>query len=304
MGEKPSLPLYYLGKINHSFRPGCRANCRHPGTFFIVKTHLNRLVFLISLILLLPATGLFYSCASNTETLRTQQDLARLESDISQLKKEIKQQENSGKSASEQNYALLQSQIDAATSELKAVDAKTNDTIQRLNDIDQKISLLEKKVKSLNEQINNLEKKGREKPKTAKIIPIQNDVSGTVSNLETIYDDAYYSFTQGDYTGARKKFEAFLKRYPETAYSDNARFWIGETYYSEGDFESAILEYEKVIRKYPMGDKVPSALLKEGLAFIKLGDKTDGKLALRKLVKKYPRTDQARIARRIIGKLK
>ncbi len=227
-----------------------------------------------------------------------------MEREINQLKTEIKQSKKSSQTFDEQRYAELQSEIDATTTELKAIDAKTNDTIQRLNEIDQKIARLEQEIRVQHEQLSKFKKKQAALPKPQKPVPVQNDITGTVSSLEALYDDAYSNFTQGNYQAARNKFRAFLKKYPKSAYSDNARFWIGETYYAEGDFESAILEYEKVIRKYPRGDKVPSALLKEGLAFIKLNDKTDGKLVLKKLIKKYPRTDQARIAKRILRKLK
>ncbi len=86
--------------------------------------------------------------------------------------------------------------------------------------------------------------------------------------------------------------------------SDNAQFWIGESYFSEGKFEKAILEYEKVIKNYPEGDKVPPSFLKQGLAFAQLGDKTSARMILQQIIKDYPNTSSARTARTKLNELK
>ncbi len=65
--------------------------------------------------------------------------------------------------------------------------------------------------------------------------------------------------------------KTFFKQYPNTDFSDNAQFWIGETYYAKKDYEKAILEYEKVMAKYPEGDKVPAACSSRPLPFSNWG---------------------------------
>ncbi|MBN1614177.1 MAG: tol-pal system protein YbgF [Deltaproteobacteria bacterium] len=117
------------------------------------------------------------------------------------------------------------------------------------------------------------------------------------ADREVAYAAAYDEFTQGKYEKARAGFQAFLKQYPDTEYSDNAQFWIGECYYFEKKYEKAILEYEKVAKNYPEGNKVPYARLKQGLSFLNLGDKAGAKLILQQVIKDYPNTNQARIAR-------
>ena len=117
------------------------------------------------------------------------------------------------------------------------------------------------------------------------------------SNKEVAYAAAYDLFKDGKYDKARTEFQSFLKQYPDTEYSDNAQFWIGECYYFEKKYENAILEYEKVVKTYSEGDKVPHALLKEGFSFLNLGDKASAKLVLQRVIKDYPNTNQARTAR-------
>jgi tol-pal system protein YbgF len=117
------------------------------------------------------------------------------------------------------------------------------------------------------------------------------------NDKESLYAQAYESFKEGKYEKARNEFQTFLKAYPDTEYSGNAQFWIGECYYFEKKYEKAILEYEKVIKNYPEGNKVPYALLKQGLSFQSLGDKASARAILQNIIKDYPNTNQARIAR-------
>ena len=103
---------------------------------------------------------------------------------------------------------------------------------------------------------------------------------------------------------ARSLFERFLSLYPNTDLSDNALFWLGETYYVEGKYPEAIVRYQEVLTKYPKGDKVPSALLKMAFSQEKLGNKTDAEVTLKRLVESFPNTPQAGIARKELEKLK
>ena len=114
---------------------------------------------------------------------------------------------------------------------------------------------------------------------------------------ESLYALAYETFKEGKYEKARSEFQNFLKLYPDSEYSSNAQFWIGECYYFEKKYEKAVLEYEKVVKNYPEGNKVPYALLKQGISFLSLGDKSSAKAILQSIIKDYPNTNQARIAR-------
>jgi tol-pal system protein YbgF len=133
---------------------------------------------------------------------------------------------------------------------------------------------------------------------------VLSELKGVSPGMGDFYRDAYETFHKGDLEGARRKFEAFLKQYPNTELSGNAQFWIGETYYLKKDYEKAILEYEKAIAKYPEGDKIPAAIFKQALAFLELGDKTNAKNLLKRVIEKYPLSDQAALAKKKLETLK
>ena len=126
--------------------------------------------------------------------------------------------------------------------------------------------------------------------------PAEKDTAKAPS-MEKAYADAYALFKDGKYAKARQQFHAFRESFPRNEYSDNAQYWIGETFYFEKSYEKAILEYQKVIQDYPKGNKVPNALLKQALSFIKLDDTASAKLLLQRVIKDYPGTTPAKIAR-------
>ena len=177
--------------------------------------------------------------------------------------------------------------------------------------LDDKDKNLEERIKGMEERLKGLE--GKIGQLATKQLEIENSLRGKETSVEgkgvstrtgDLYKDAYETYQKGDYEGARRKFEAFLKQYPNTELSDNAQFWIGETYYGKKDYEKAILEYEKAIAKYPEGDKVPAALLKQALAFLELGDKTNGRNLLKRVMERYPQSEQADMAKKRLDAIK
>jgi tol-pal system protein YbgF len=168
----------------------------------------------------------------------------------------------------------------------------------------EKIKGIEDRFKGLEEKITGLASKltEMEKPFPTKEAPAE--VKGVSTSVGDLYKDAYETFQKGNLEGARRKFEAFLKQYPNTELSDNAQFWIGETYFLKKDFEKAILEYEKAIVKYPEGDKIPAALFKQALAFLELGDKTNARNLLKRVIERYPHSEQAEMAKKRLEGIK
>jgi len=140
------------------------------------------------------------------------------------------------------------------------------------------------------EEVQKAEKKTDEKS-----APQKKDV-------KDVYLAGYQAFKDGKTAEARTKLTSVLKDYPVNEYSDNARFWIAESYYKDGNYEDAILTYEELLKKNPKSDKVPGAMLKQGLSFYALKDERTGRIILEKLIKEFPKSDQAKIAKKKIGK--
>ncbi|MBM4305534.1 MAG: tol-pal system protein YbgF [Deltaproteobacteria bacterium] len=183
----------------------------------------------------------------------------------------------------------------------KASEDRNRSLEEKNRSYDERLKAMEERLKGLDTKITSKLSEMEKSTPTKELAIEPKTPSTTAGNL---YKDAYETFQKGDLDGSRRKFEAFLKTYPNMELSDNAQFWIGETYFLKKDYEKAILEYEKVIVKYPEGDKVSSALLKQGLAFLELGDKTNGRNLLKRVTDRYPKTEQADIAKKKLETLK
>jgi len=172
--------------------------------------------------------------------------------------------------------------------------------------LEEKNRAQEEKIKEMEDRLKGVEGKIKqaelEKSSSAKgVLPEAKRLSVGMGDL---YKVAYETFQRGDFEGARKKFGAFLKKYPNAELSGNAQFWIGETYYQKKDFEKAILEYEKAISKYPESSKIPAALFKQALSFLELGDKTNARNLLRRVIERFPHSEQSEMAKKKLETIK
>ena len=277
----------------------------------------GRIVFFIGLLLL--------GCASTTDVRILDKEMDKLYSQINTLRKEIDVAKNDLSDLRAENQKVrmdLSLQLESLQSEARALSTNVEDYKELLTsrsketerfreETEGRLKALEEKIKELEDRLKAPEPKTAgpalkpiepEKPASAK--EVLSELKGVSPGMGDLYRDAYETFYKGDLEGARRKFEAFLKQYPNTELSGNAQFWIGETYYLRKDYEKAILEYEKAIVKYPEGNKIPAAIFKQALAFVELGDKTNARNLLKRLIEKYPLSDQAQLAKKKLETLK
>ncbi len=110
------------------------------------------------------------------------------------------------------------------------------------------------------------------------------------------YQKAFSLLKQAQYDQAISAFDNFLRKYPDSQYSANAQYWMGEAHYVTRRFNEAITEYMKLVTNFPESKQVPNGLLKIGYSYIELGKPDDAKKVLDDLIKRYPGTPAARDA--------
>ncbi|TAN55440.1 MAG: tol-pal system protein YbgF [Magnetospirillum sp.] len=82
------------------------------------------------------------------------------------------------------------------------------------------------------------------------------------------YDEAYSLAQKGDYDGAERSFQAFLKQYPTHQLAGNAQYWLGDIAFSQRkDFAQAAKLFGEAYKKYPKHTKAPDMLYKLGASF-------------------------------------
>jgi tol-pal system protein YbgF len=117
------------------------------------------------------------------------------------------------------------------------------------------------------------------------------------------YDKALELLKEGRYNEAAAAFGGFLKQYPDSSYSDNAQYWLGEVYYVTRQFKPALAEFEKVPKNYPDSTKVADARLKMGYIEYELKNWGEARKLLGDVVAVYPGTTSARLAQERLDRM-
>jgi tol-pal system protein YbgF len=108
------------------------------------------------------------------------------------------------------------------------------------------------------------------------------------------YDAAYSLVTGHKYDQALDALAAFLLKWPDHPYANNAMYWRGECYFARGDYQRASEQFDGVLKRYPAGAKAPDALLKLGISQQRLGNTTKAKECFERLAQQYPGTEASR----------
>ncbi|MEW6674907.1 MAG: tol-pal system protein YbgF [Nitrospirota bacterium] len=264
----------------------------------------------------------------NFDLLR--QDVTQLQKESLSIKNELNtlKEKTSGAvreesfNAIRQSQAEIQSQLSNVSRDIQVLSGRFDenkyfmekalkDSANEGNLIKAQMTSIEGQIKDIRERLNALESQIRQQKEPQKEQPsfqpqqqeVQPPKSAESADKTKAYEAAYNTFKEKQYKEAREKFEAFIKEFPEDELTDNAQFWIAETYYGEKDFEGAILAYEILLKKYPNSKKAPGALLKQGFSFIEIGDRKTGKVILEKLRERYPDSREAELAKKKIEEI-
>ncbi|HEY8518597.1 MAG TPA: tol-pal system protein YbgF [Gammaproteobacteria bacterium] len=117
------------------------------------------------------------------------------------------------------------------------------------------------------------------------------------------YQAAFELIQSRRYQEAARAFESFLASYPQSPLTDNAQYWLAETYYVQRDFAGALPQFQKVIDNYPRSAKLPDALLKVGYCNAELNNLEAARAALERVMREFPETTAARLAAQRLERL-
>ena len=102
------------------------------------------------------------------------------------------------------------------------------------------------------------------------------------------YSQIYVTLKEGNYQQAIIDFNQFVKRYPNSSYTDNAYYWLGEAYYLSRNNPKALQAFQKIVNDFPSGNKVKDAKLKIGYTYFAMQDWASAKTALERVIADYP----------------
>lgn len=265
---------------------------------------------------------LFPGCATTSDIARVDARIAALKNENAALVSRLDTLEKGISSQNEKNFDLRgqfagqDAAFDRLKTEVRALKGGYEETEhrlatdtaalrtelasveKRLNTHDESLAFHDKRLDRL-ETYMGLEAIDKFQARVESSLPGKKDINSL--SEDELYEVAMQAYSKGGMETALEGFQTFLKKFPKSDKADNARFWIGEIYFSEKWYEKAILEYEDVIKSYPKGNKVAAAYLKQGIAFSKLGENANARLILKELIQKFPDSNEAKAARRKIA---
>ena len=264
---------------------------------------MSRRLLVLSLLFVYLTPGWLFS--ESKEIIRLQADMALLQQQVRDLQKSFDQQGavlktlveqlaeqisilkksvEEVKGSNQQTQASVGAKIESVNSQFSAVNSSLDLLLDRISKLSQQIAETKAKVEVLDQP----QQSSQGAPGPAKPGP---------PSPEELYNSAYGDFLKGSYDLSRQGFEEYLKNYPDTELSDNAQYWIGESYYVQRKFSDAIKAFDKVIQNYPKGDKVAAAELKKAYSLLESKNTEAGIRVLKLLIAKYPGSDSAQLAK-------
>jgi tol-pal system protein YbgF len=168
------------------------------------------------------------------------------------------------------------------------------DIYTKSNELAEKIEMLNSRLSDTETQLTHIsEKMGPRKS----VPPDSEDISKMSPEARLIYESAYLDYVRGNYAEAIKGFQSYLKIAPVSPLSDNAFYWIGESYAAMGKRQDAVNTFQELVKKYPESNRKPTALYKIGIIYEEAGDKKTARIYFNKVVKDSPNSPEAGLAR-------
>jgi tol-pal system protein YbgF len=90
-----------------------------------------------------------------------------------------------------------------------------------------------------------------------------------------------------DFPGAQAALKGFIDNFPQSGLADNAKYWLGETYYSEGKFPEAVASFARLLKEHPDSRKAPDAWLMTGKAQYELKRFREAREAFARILRDY-----------------
>jgi tol-pal system protein YbgF len=126
----------------------------------------------------------------------------------------------------------------------------------------------------------------------------------TDPEAQSRYQQAFNQLKQGRFSESARAFEDFIQTYPNHKLTDNAYYWLGESYYVTRQYPLALAAFQKLEQQFPLSAKLPDALLKIGYTYHELEDYSQAQTALMKVMDSFPNDSVSRLAQNRLNLLK
>lgn len=106
-----------------------------------------------------------------------------------------------------------------------------------------------------------------------------------------------------NYDDAIPAFQGFLSTFPNSSYTDNAHYWLGQLLFNKQDWDGARQQFESVVTKFSDSPKRADAILKLGMVEKSVNNKAKAKRLFEQVVAEYPDSTPSRLANKQLKSL-
>ncbi|MCF6287995.1 MAG: tol-pal system protein YbgF [Proteobacteria bacterium] len=118
-----------------------------------------------------------------------------------------------------------------------------------------------------------------------------------LSTYQDAYDIAFAHLRAGRFQESARAFEDFIQSYPANELTDDAYYWLGESYYVKRQYPQALSAFKSLANTYPNSKKAADSWLKIGYCYYEMNDLVQAEEVLNTVINNYPNTSIARLAR-------
>ena len=131
------------------------------------------------------------------------------------------------------------------------------------------------------------------------VVPARGEASASdIDKQKQAYLAAIDRFKSNGAPAAITAMQGFIKQYPDSVFSPNAHYWLGEFQLSlePANYQAAESSFNRVIRDYEGNAKVPAAFYKLGTIADLRGQRNEARRWMTDLLAKFPNSPEARLA--------
>ncbi|MCY4658136.1 MAG: tetratricopeptide repeat protein [Gammaproteobacteria bacterium] len=243
--------------------------------------------------------------------------------------------QESSPEANRDQPAFFLAQVDASSSSSEEEDTRSQaddsyfvlfEKIQkRLRSLESTVSGLQGRIEDLEFQIqeaqhsqqrriSNIEQRVQQSlgspsvasPVVSDSTPVDIVNQTTPGSDESFYAQGMNSLKNADYESSVAYFDQLLKQYPNSEYSADSLYWIGEIYasFEPQNLERARQRFVQLIRLYPDHEQIPKAIYKLGTVYHQLGDDARALEYLNQVILEYASHEVAQLATEYASQIK
>jgi len=168
------------------------------------------------------------------------------------------------------------------------------DFYTKSNELSDKIEMLNSRLSDTEAQLTYINEKLGSKRKAP---ADSEDISKISPEARLLYESAYLNYVKGNYVEAINGFQSYLKIVPDSPLSDNAVYWIGESYTAMGKSQNAVNTFQELINRYPESSKRPTALYKMAIIYEETKDIKTANFYYKQIIKDFPNSAEAALAK-------